>query len=225
MHEQSDNMTDGKKKSHVLVEQNKLLSEFVHGLAHDLKGFLHNIMGYAELLRDELNPAYIDKIIQLSEGQSDILDKSVALIDAGLVIENPSKIDLNHMLTTLAKLIIPVNIDYEQDVLPEVIGDGQRIQQIFTLLLDNAIKHGAPTRIEIKAEIVENGREIHVCNDGEPLSREFHLETFGQELTKRRFGKGYGLAIIQGIVSAHGWKIRVKSEPMTCFILFIPDKY
>jgi DNA-binding NtrC family response regulator len=56
-------------------------SEFIHQLSHDITGLLHNIMGYATLLEEEYDRAYIQGIAKLVTKISDRVNESVSVID------------------------------------------------------------------------------------------------------------------------------------------------
>jgi len=217
-------ITERKMVEEMLRERSAFLSEFVHSMAHDLKGSLHNIMGYTELMKDHYDPAYVDKITQLAKNQSEILERCVELADAGLIVNKSDKINLNELVQTLSQGVIPETIEYEQDELPEVMGDKQRIRQVFNNIFENAIQHGNPSKIKIKVTQMTDEWKICICNDGDQIPKELHENIFGRGFTTKRAGKGLGLTIVQRIVYAHGWSISVESDKMTCFCIHIPKE-
>jgi PAS domain S-box-containing protein len=217
-------ITERKMIEEMLRERSEFLSEFVHSMAHDLRGSLHNIMGYAELLNENYDSAYVDKITQLAKGQSEILERSVELADAGLIANKSDKIDLDDLIRTLSQNIIPDSIKYKQEELPEVMGDRQRVRQVFTNIFENAIQHGNPSKIQTKAKKVDDGWKICICNNGGRIPEDDYDKIFKRGFTTKRAGKGLGLAIVQRIVYAHGWNISVESNKLTCFCIHIPNE-
>ena len=189
----------------MLKTSKEYLSKLVHTMAHDIKGSLHNIMGYAELLKDEHNPMFVEKIIQIAMKQSEMVTHSVELVDVGLFVDAIESINLDELVRSAAKESLPREVDYHQDTLPEVIGDAHRVRQIFTNLFHIAIDDEKTTRIEVRVGETPRGIEILVCSDGKKILLEES-----------------GLAVAECIINAHGWSIEV-SEDMNCLCITIPE--
>jgi signal transduction histidine kinase len=109
----------------------------------------------------------------------------------------------------------------ETAVLPTITGDGDRLAQVFTNLVDNALKN-TPSGGQIKLRAVQSGSEIQVdvadTGAGIPPEALSHIfERFYQADPSRPGGKkhgiGLGLAIVKEIVGAHGGTISVRSAP------------
>ena len=100
--------------------------------------------------------------------------------------------------------------------LPTVAADHDRILQVFSNLIDNAIKFTPEGgRVTVRAERGEHEVIFSVSDTGPGIPQEqlAHLfEPFWQAKRARRAGAGLGLAIARGIVEAHGGWIGVESE-------------
>ena len=116
---------------------------------------------------------------------------------------------------------------------PDVSGDGDRLAQVFTNLLDNALKHTPPGgTVTLSAALSDGGLAVTVRDTGEgippdELSRIF--ERFYQVDKSRQRdclsdGLGLGLAIARQIVEAHGGTIRADSAAGqgTTFTVWLP---
>ncbi len=197
----------------MLKTSREYLSKLVHTMAHDFKGSLHNIMGYAELLKDEQNLMFVDKIMQIAKKQSELVALSVELVDAGLLVDITDSINLDELVRSAAKETLPREIDYLQDSLPEAVGDTQRIRQIFINLFLMALQSEKTTRIEVRLRESASVKEVLVCNDGD--------KTLTEDLTKE-MRLECGLAVVECIINAHGWNSKVESDDMNCFCIHIP---
>lgn len=155
----------------------------------------------------------------------ELLDHSVALADAGLTVEeNLVEIDLDHLVRTIAESAVPELIEYIQDPLPVVRADEMKITQVFRNLLDNAVRHGQPNRIEVKYEERNGTFCIMVRNDGKEVPESIRPKLFKKGFTTSKSGQGYGLTIVKRIVEAHNWKIQYTDTGLTSFELIIPKQ-
>jgi signal transduction histidine kinase len=110
-----------------------------------------------------------------------------------------------------------------------VRGDGRRLEQVFTNLLENAIRF-APRGTEVLLRSYRYGANavIEVHNGGEPIPAEALPHVFDRffqgDPSRRRGHQGLGLAIVQELVQAHGGTVSVQSAPEsgTTFTVRLP---
>ena len=110
--------------------------------------------------------------------------------------------------------------------------DNDRMRQVISNLLDNAIKYGrAGGRAAIEGRVLPNGRiEIMVVDDGPGIPKESQERIFerfyrvDKARSREQGGTGLGLAIVKHVVQAHGGDVRLESEPGTgaAFIVTLP---
>jgi two-component system sensor histidine kinase ResE len=117
---------------------------------------------------------------------------------------------------------------------PQVMGDGDRLTQIFANLLDNALSHTpAGGRVRLALYLLSDGQvEIVVQDNGrgipqEELSRifeRFYQVDKSRAASAERQGSGLGLAIVRELVEAHGGQITARSAPDqdTVFAIRLP---
>jgi PAS domain S-box-containing protein len=209
--------------------------QFLAILSHELRTPINAIMGFGSVLEDEiagpLNPAqhlYIAKMMTGSEQLltlvNDLLDMS--RIQAGKFTIAFGETDFAALAASIADTLIPLavqkglSLDLQiSNDLPRLRADTQRIGQVLTNLIGNAIKF-TPERghIHVSArrerdhllcEVVDTGYGIHRDN----LSRLFQRFTqLDMSSTRRASGTGLGLSICKAIVEAHGGHIGVRSE-------------
>jgi len=154
----------------------------------------------------------------------DLLD--LARLDAGTLELQHEAIDLPGLLNNIAERFglqaqgAGVTLHVEAASLPTVMGDGDRLAQVFTNLVDNAIKNTpAGGQITIRSSQADPEVQVEVEDSGNGIPPEAlaHIfERFYQADPSRpggnKHGTGLGLAIVKEIVNAHGGKISVRSK-------------
>ncbi|MEP7137734.1 MAG: HAMP domain-containing sensor histidine kinase [Chloroflexota bacterium] len=209
--------------------------DFVANVSHELKTPLTSIQGFAQAILDDTadTPAARKQAAQIIYNESarmhrlalDLLD--LARLEAGTADLKMSAVDVGALLrgivekftpqATKASVGLQVNV---QNGLPVLIADGDRLAQVFTNLVDNALKftpaHGQVTLSAKKAgaELELSVTDTGIGVESEALSRLF--DRFYQVDSSRAGGEGHGaglgLAIVKEIVQAHGGKIGVRSQ-------------
>jgi PAS domain S-box-containing protein len=220
-------ISERKQAEDLLQRQKTELSEFAQNMTHDLRNLLLGIQGYTSLLLEEPDPTYAEKIIQATGHMNSLLHRSLALAEAGLIIEKTAEVDLTRLVRDVAKLTIPQKIHFTQDALPTVQGDAEKLSQIFQNLFENAMVHGEPRQITVSTRMVDGGQELLVKNDGKPILPEHRPHLFTRAFTTKEGAGGLGLAIVRKLVEAHGWQITLEAGPEaeTTFCIRIPALY
>jgi two-component system sensor histidine kinase ResE len=161
----------------------------------------------------------------------DLLD--LARLDSGTLDLRRAPVDLPGLLRSIAGKFSPqaqragVSISIECPALPTITGDSDRLDQVFTNLVDNALKHTpAGGNINLWARVVGTSAgigknteiQVDVADTGDGIAPEAlpHIfERFYQADPSRpggeKHGTGLGLAIVNEIVGAHGGKMSVHS--------------
>jgi signal transduction histidine kinase len=202
-------------------------------VSHDLRNPLHTIVlsaSYlAEVFLNDLPEAALQQtqIIRRAVDRAnsliqDLLD--VSRIDAGGFSVAPEPIAPALLLNDAHEAMAPtaaagqVTLTCQADPdLPDVMGDTERLQQVFSNLIGNAVKF-TPAGGTVKVTARANGPlsvRFAVRDSGQGISPE-HLphifDRFWQARHATRTGAGLGLAIARGIVEAHGGSIAAASE-------------
>jgi PAS domain S-box-containing protein len=162
--------------------------------------------------------------IQTSISKMDsLLSGLLRLSRAGRAALSIDDLDMNLLISEIAKSfeyrIREARANLEVGALPACRGDAAQINQVFSNLLDNALKYLDPGR---QAVITITGREegnqvVYCVQDngiGIPQEHQERIfEIFHRVDPKASAGEGLGLAIVKKIVSRHAGKIWVESEP------------
>lgn len=206
----------------------KIQTEFINVAAHELRTPTQAIIGYCEMIEmlPERSKEYIGRLRRNAERlytlTSDILDATK--IETGILTLNISDFDLVEIINEVVKdmrkkshamykkgdidYMIP-NIEFSEYGPFPVRADKNKIIQVVSNLLNNAIKfgdHGAITITIDKNESI-NELTVSVIDSGTGIDPEVYTELFQKFVTKSDKGTGLGLFISKGIVEAHGGHI------------------
>jgi signal transduction histidine kinase len=221
-----------------------LRADFVSLVSHELRSPMAAVIGAARTLQDRwrtLNPDQREAFLALIADETnrlaaligDVLDTS--RIEAGTFNYRFTDVDLSSIVADAVR-----NAAVGQDevhvradvagVLPPIRGDAERLRQVLTNLIDNAVKYSpAGDEVAVRARR-ENGNVVIEVSDngpGIPLDQQrLIFEKFGRAdmAGGSKPGTGLGLFIARSIAEAHGGTLDVRSRlnAGTTFVLALP---
>ena len=216
-------------------DSQKSQRDFVANVSHELKTPLTSIQGFAQAILDNTADSpdarkqaaqiIYDEAGRMHRMALDLLD--LARLEAGTADLNISAVDVGALLRGIAEKFSlqaqKVNVNLRVDVpddLPALLGDGDRLAQVFTNLVDNALKFTpANGQVTLSAKFAGGWLEFEVTDSGvgvesEALPRLFDrfYQVDPSRARNESHGAGLGLAIAREIVQAHGGKIGVRSS-------------
>ncbi len=227
----------------------KLRSDFIANVSHELRTPISMLQGYSEAIIDGVvtNDEERNEMVQIIHDESkrmgrlvtDLLD--LARLESGhmrLYKEDLSMTPfLNRIVNKFMQVARDANVDLSfnypegEEIISNI--DEDRIEQVFTNLIDNAIRHTSDGgRISLSVEKYNETIEISVSDTGVGISEEdmpYIFERFykaDKARTRGKAGTGLGLAIAKNIIDSHGGKITVASEKEqgTLFCCILPIK-
>ena len=232
-----------------LERANKVKSEFLSVMSHELKTPLSTVLGYVESMQDglmgDLNPEQ-DRALRMMHSKSDELLNMINGILRATHLETMSmametdEVDLGLFLgelrlsyTSFSDKRLDIKWDYSDD-LPMITTDPEKLKQIMKNLIDNAIKFTPRGTVTVSAGYLADSEEVvfRVADTGVGISKESQcliFEMFTQvDGSRARIhgGVGLGLYIVKKLTALLGGKIRVGSEPGrgSTFTLSLPCK-
>jgi two-component system phosphate regulon sensor histidine kinase PhoR len=212
----------------LLFQQSDLVAEIVH----EVRTPLSSIVAYAELMqRPDVTPeqsrqfagVILHEARRLSDLVNDYLD--LARLESGRVHFARDPVDLSTVIRMAVSVLTPqveakqIGLSVEiPTILPQVIGDAQRLHQLMLNLLNNAVKYCRPGDNVMVTAGCEGGRlTVSVADTGPGIPAEALPHMFERfyrvaGMEEQATGSGLGLAIARQIVEAHGGTVSVKSE-------------
>lgn len=198
-------------EAEVLLLKARTPEEYQEGLAHFIEQF------------DRLNQM-INDLILLSKFDTSQAELKMVPLRLDLLIK-----ELCHLFQVLAdQKEIALEIDTLKEV--RVVGDKVRLQQLFTNLIDNAIKYTPEGSIRVTVEKKDGAALVKIKDTGIGIPKEEHAKIFkrfyrvDKSRSKETGGVGLGLSIAGWIANAHHGRIEVESElnQGSTFIVYLP---
>jgi len=211
----------------------RLKSTFVANMSHEIRTPLNSVLALSQLLRDGVaGPLTADQRKYLAiitrNGQTllrlidDILDLS--RIDSGHIELDTEDVDLVPHVTAIVEAVAPLAMEKDlhitvklPDQLPPVRCDAERVRQILTNLIGNAIKFTETGTVRVSGGFDASVVDINVTDTGVGIP-EGQLERIfdefvqvDQTLARRQGGTGLGLAIASRLARLMGGDITVSS--------------
>lgn len=219
----------------------KTRRDFIANVSHELRTPLTSIQGYTETLLDTIQEdsaptrEFLEIIrkntARMSRLTEDLL--TLARVESGetrFETEPVPPVELLHdaeeSFREIARgqgvdlqIMDSENGSGSVETLPTVLADREAIHQVFSNLIDNAMKYGrGGGRVELGARAAQRGIEFYVKDFGAGISSE-HLPRLFERFyrvdkarSRESGGTGLGLAIAKHIMRAHGGSIRAESE-------------
>lgn len=209
--------------------------EFVANVSHELRTPITSIKSYAETLaeNDDIPPEMRADFLRVIQNESTRMTKIVqdllelSRFDSGKTKFEFERFNLEQSVRDVCAALAPsakehnhtINLELEW-LLPEIVGDSSRIEQVLMNLISNAIKY-TPDGGTIDVSSGHSGDEVwvRIQDSGvgipkEDLDRVFdRFYRVDKARSRESGGTGLGLSIAQEIVSRHGGRIELESEP------------
>lgn len=198
-------------------------TEFINIAAHELRTPIMPILMNTEILEEEIGDKYPEiKLIARNARRLERLTQNilnVARIESGTLKLNKERFDLNRTIAGIVKdesarlenkKIQLVHRPIDDGVF--VYADKDRITQVISNLLSNALKFTTAGVISVNTKIADGKAIVDVTDSGTGISSEIMLLLFSKFATKSDTGTGLGLYICKNIVEVHGGTIWAKNN-------------
>jgi PAS domain S-box-containing protein len=212
----------------------KLKTAFLGNISHEIRTPMIGIIGFSKVLSEgnlskSERKEYAEEIKKSSDRLLSLLNDiiQVSKLETGQINIENSEFNLNNLIEELysnyldkasnKKLEFIFSIDL-RDEESEIISDEQKIEQIFSVLLDNSLKFTDHGSIKFGYIARETEFEFFVKDSGIGISEEFLpniFDFFAQEniaLNRSYEGAGIGLSIAKGLIELLGGRIWVETQ-------------
>lgn len=213
-------------------------SELVSTVSHEIRSPLTSVKGFTQTLLAKWDRFNDEQKRQMLATINDDADRVTRLLEELLEVSriDAGRVRLRRQMIDLAALVERVSArqrageDGERlaveaaDGLPELYADPDRVEQVLTNLLENALRHGEGT-VTITVRPEPEAVEVRISDQGPGIPEAQQQHIFGKFFRgdARRSGTGLGLYITKGLVEAHGGRIWVESSPQgTSFCFTLP---
>ncbi|RYE33441.1 MAG: GAF domain-containing protein [Sphingobacteriaceae bacterium] len=204
------------------------LDTFTYTISHDLRTPLSAIKSYSELLvttnksLDDNAKKILDRIVAGADKMNFLIKEILNYSRVGRTDFELEQINMQALLTDIKQEVTaalqPQNLELTFGDLPNILGDKVMIGQVFTNLLNNAIKYSSqanPAKVKVEGVIKHNEIIYSVADNGVGIDINYYNRVF--ELFKRMDnvkefeGTGVGLAIVKRIIEKHQARIWFES--------------
>jgi signal transduction histidine kinase/CheY-like chemotaxis protein len=211
---------------------NRAKDEFLATMSHELRTPLNAVLGWIQILRSGAGAANnreraLATIERNARAQAQIIDDllDVSRIVTGKLALNIGPVDIASVVDGaleaihLAVTAKPLTLTKHLASVPSpVSGDADRLRQVVSNLLTNAVKFTpAGGRIDVSVEVEQDRVRVRVTDSGQGIEPEFLVHVFDRfwqrdnSFARVHGGLGLGLAIVRHIVDMHGGTVRAES--------------
>lgn len=214
-------ISEQKHRERELSRQNDRLAEFTSLVTHDLRNPLNVAMGNLTLAKEVEDFDRIDTAQAALDRMETLIGDFLSLARQGRTVNEPTRMRLETVVTQAWRTVetgANATLDIDGD-LGSVSADPERCRTVFENLFRNSVEHGSTSPSEEEGDAVEqdcDGTTIRVGSlpdgfyiedDGPGIDAETREHVFEYGYSTERDGTGFGLAIVDRIVHAHGWEI------------------
>ncbi|MFB6171297.1 MAG: sensor histidine kinase [Haloarculaceae archaeon] len=205
-----------------LRRRNEWLDRFAGTVSHDLRNPLTVARGFLDLARESDDPDHLDRVDRALDRMQTIVDDVLTLARSGTAVDAPAPVDLaavaERAWTTVATGEAALDVAAPDGT--TVVADESRLIECFENLFRNCVEHagGRPAAddgadptdhdVTVRVGTLADGG-FYVEDDGPGVPEAEREQVFEYGYTTASDGTGFGLAVVEAIVEAHGWTIRV----------------
>ena len=219
-----------------LEQQNERLQEFASIVSHDLRNPLNVAQGRLELAREECDNEHLERVAGAHQRMVDLIDDLLTLARDGEDAVDQESVHLGDCCEAWWRNVETADAELVTDVDRRISADRRRLQQLLENLYRNAVEHSSTGNRTESGDSVEHGSTssrtesddsvehggddvtvtvgtvddgFYIEDDGSGIPETEREEVFETGYSTSETGTGFGLSIVEQVVEAHGWDVRV----------------
>jgi PAS domain S-box-containing protein len=195
-------------KQRALQQKNEQLEEFASIISHDLRNPLNVALSRVELAQRERESesGHLGEAVAALERTEAIITDVLEKTRHGAGVDEFESLNLSATIETCWRQVPTAQATLVCETTQRIEADEGRLKQLLENLLRNAVEH-AGSEVTVTIDDLKNG--FSVADDGPGIPNDERDAVFETGYSTTDDGTGFGLNIVQEIVTAHGWEITV----------------
>jgi signal transduction histidine kinase len=206
-----------------LERKNERLEAFAGVVSHDLRNPLTVARGNLERAREERDSEALETVARAHDRMAAMVDDLLTLARYGDDVSDTDPVDVADALGSCWETVDTEGARIDVDPPGVVSADGGRLKQLLENVLRNAVEHGAADSqggaragesgddagpaVRVEVGPLDDG--FYVADDGTGIPAADRAAVFETGYSTDERGTGFGLAIVERIADAHGWRVDV----------------
>lgn len=182
------------------------LEQFTSVVSHDLRNPLSVAQSYTDLAREECDSDHLEAVADAHDRMDALIDDLLTLARSGTQIDEPVAVSLAAVAEAAWTNVDTADATLVTHADQRLWADRSRLTQLLENLVRNSVEH-AGDDVVVSVGPIEDG--FYVEDDGPGIQPADREDVFDFGYTTSTDGTGFGLSIVERIVEAHGWTVRV----------------
>ena len=214
-----DEITEQKTRERQLQEQNEYLDEFASIISHELQSPLNVAISRLNMIKQEYHNERTEELDHALRRMDTLIEDLLTMARSSQSIEDTEPVALETAAKTAWTYSDVDHCELNSSIPDSILieADKDRLLEVFENLYVNAAEHNeTPVTVHVgllgteNTPVGDSNRSgLFVADDGEGIQPAKRETLFQSGYTDNTSGSGFGLPIVQDIISAHGWEITV----------------
>jgi PAS domain S-box-containing protein len=190
--------------------ENERLDEFASVVSHDLRNPLSLAQGHLDLAVQKYDgdADHLEKVSAAHDRMGALIEDVLTWAREGEMVESTGPVAVESLARECWEGFSGGDGELAVETDLTVLADRDRFRRLLENLFGNAVEHGGDD-VTVRVGTLEGGDGLYVADDGPGVRPENRSDVFESGYTLSEDGNGFGLAIVDQIVEAHGWSISV----------------
>jgi len=188
------------------------LEQFASVLSHDIRNPLNVAAGSVELARREHDSDHLATADRALTRMQELVSDVLAMARQGQTVADPEVVRLSSVAERCWASVATADATLSVDGDLAFRADPDRLRHLFENLFRNAVEHGSEDAA-IEVGPLDGGDGFYVADDGPGIPSAERDAVFETGYSTGTEGLGLGLALVDGVASAHGWTVSVTAGP------------